>query len=368
MRDSVSTPTTTTVSATPAPTRPRASPMPKTKPVHAANMSYAAAFVAPSFCCSVHAHEGRIRSGVVVASTIWSISFASTFAISSARWHAISARSLEACSGAAMRRSRMPVRSTIHSSDVSTSRSRSWFVSTRSGTYMPVPVIVVPRMPSSRRVMVRLDLLADVLVHALLHERGERVDRAPECAWAARAVADEADAVDAEQRRRAVLLPVDARAQPVERALHEQRAEHGERVLLDLVAHGAAEEARRALGGLQEHVAGEAVGHDDVAGPLAHVAALDRADEVAMPRGLDERQGLLHELVALALLLADRQEPHARVLAVEQVAREAGAHVRELHQPRRLDLGVRAHVEHDRPLAGVGKERGERRARHALEA
>src|SRR6185436_10633457 len=42
---------------------------------------------------------------------------------------------------AAMRRSRMPVRLTIHSSDVSTSFSRSWFVITRDGAYMPQPVI-----------------------------------------------------------------------------------------------------------------------------------------------------------------------------------------------------------------------------------
>src|SRR5262245_16535724 len=367
MRDSVSTPTTSTLSAMPAPTSPRASPMPNTNPVHAANMSYAAAFVAPSFCCSVHAHDGRMRSGVVVASTIWSTSSAFTFAISSARWQAISAMSLEAWSGAAMRRSRMPVRSTIHSSDVSTSFSRSWFVSTRSGTYMPVPVMVVPRMPSGRRVMVRLDLLTDVLVDALLDERRQRVDRAPECARAARAVADEADAVDAEQRRGAVLLPVDARAQPPERALHEQRAEHRERVLLHLVAHGAAEERGRALGGLEQHVAGEAVRHHDVARALEQVAALDRADEVQVPRRLDERQRLLHELVPLALLLADREQPDARVLVPEQVARKAGAHVRELDEPGRLHLGVRADIEHHGPMTMVREKRGERRARNTLE-
>src|SRR6185503_1273124 len=271
MRDSVSTPITSTVSAIPAPTWPRARSKPKTNPVHAAKTSYAAAFVAPSFRCSVQAHDGRMRSGVVVASTIWSTSSAFTFAISSARWQAISAMSLEPWSGAAMRRSRMPVRSTIHSSDVSTSFSRSWFVNTRSGTYMPVPVMVMPRIPSGRRVMVRLDLLADVLVDALLDERGERVDRAPERARAARAVADEADAVDAEQRRGAVLLPVDACAQPRQRALHEQRTEHGERVLLHLVTHRAAEEAGRALRGLQEHVAREAIGHHDVARALEQV-------------------------------------------------------------------------------------------------
>src|ERR1044072_2774515 len=170
------TPPTSTVWAAGEPMSPRASPVPNTNPVQAANMSYAAARVAPSFCCSVHAHEGRMRSGVVVARMMWSTSRASTPAISSARWQAINARSLEACPVDAIRRSRMPVRSTIHSSEVSTSFARSAFVSTRSGTYMPVPVIVAPRIPSGRRIMIGLDLLANVFVDAALHERGQGVD------------------------------------------------------------------------------------------------------------------------------------------------------------------------------------------------
>ena len=44
-------------------------------------------------------------------------------------------------SGAATRRSRIPVRATIHSSDVSTSFASSSFVTTRSGTEEPSPVI-----------------------------------------------------------------------------------------------------------------------------------------------------------------------------------------------------------------------------------
>ncbi len=42
---------------------------------------------------------------------------------------------------AATRRSRIPVRVTIHSSEVSTMRSRSAFVSTADGAYRPQPVI-----------------------------------------------------------------------------------------------------------------------------------------------------------------------------------------------------------------------------------
>src|SRR5512137_556562 len=150
-----------------------------------------------------------MRSGVVVATMIWSTSVGLIRAASSAWRAAISARSEDACSGAPMRRSTMPVRSRIHSSEVSTMRSRSEFDSTRSGTYIPVPAMVAPRTPSRRAVMVRLDLLADVLVHPLLDELGQRPDRAPERPHPARAMADEAHAVDPEQRGRPVLLPVD---------------------------------------------------------------------------------------------------------------------------------------------------------------
>ena len=72
-------------------------------------------------------------SGVTVATMIRSISSDSTPARSSAVRAAGSARSVIACSGAAIRRSLMPVRSVIHSSVVSTSSASSSFVSTRSG-------------------------------------------------------------------------------------------------------------------------------------------------------------------------------------------------------------------------------------------
>ncbi len=52
------------------------------------------------------------------------------------RWPRGSA-SRRVCSGPAMRRSRMPVRSTIHSSEVSSIRARSWLVTTRGGTAVP---------------------------------------------------------------------------------------------------------------------------------------------------------------------------------------------------------------------------------------
>src|SRR5438132_5813041 len=80
-------------------------------------------------------------SGVTVATMIRSMSDPSSPACTSACRAAGSARSDIASSSFAIRRSRMPVRSMIHSSVVSTRVSSSWFASTRSGTRQPMPVI-----------------------------------------------------------------------------------------------------------------------------------------------------------------------------------------------------------------------------------
>ena len=80
-------------------------------------------------------------SGVTVATISRSISEALTPASSSASFAAGRQRSESASSGPAIRRSRMPVRSRIHSSEVSIIVESSSFVTTRSGTRHPRPVI-----------------------------------------------------------------------------------------------------------------------------------------------------------------------------------------------------------------------------------
>ena len=74
----------------------------------------------PSVACTVTAVAGKVLSGVEVASTIRSIVGASTCASASAARAAAIARSEVSSPSAAMWRSRMPVRCTIHSSEVST--------------------------------------------------------------------------------------------------------------------------------------------------------------------------------------------------------------------------------------------------------
>jgi hypothetical protein len=103
-------------------------------PVQPASRSYAAASGAPSSSASKALDVGNIMSGVTVAQTRKSMSFGSSSACASAVRAAGSARSVSASSGAAMRRSRIPVRSMIHSSDVLTIVDSSSLLSTRSGT------------------------------------------------------------------------------------------------------------------------------------------------------------------------------------------------------------------------------------------
>src|SRR5437899_5955243 len=91
-------------------------------------------------------------------------------------------------SSCAMRRSRMPVREMIHSSDVSTIFSRSAFVRTRAGRDEPVPLIIArlsPRVIETPQLHIAAgvdpaahaaagrhseNLVVDAIIHPVRHE------------------------------------------------------------------------------------------------------------------------------------------------------------------------------------------------------
>ena len=124
-----------------------------------------------------------------------------------------------------------------------------------------------------------------------------------------------------------------------------------------------------ALEGLQHDVAGEPVGDDDVDGVGRDVAPFDVADEVDALGRLEQLEGLFAQRVALAGLLADRQQANTRLGDGEAVVGEDRAHLGELHEPLRLHVGVGAGVEEDRGRrAGHGDGGGDRRALDALDA
>src|SRR6266850_1921401 len=135
------------------------------KPEQAASMSNAAARAAPILRCTRQAVDGNCMSGVSVATTIKSIWSAVTPAIFIARSAACVARSEVNSFAAQMRRSLMPVRVVIHSSEVSTFFSSSALVSTLTGTYDPTPAIeqVRPWKLNLARGLRNLGLADDVI-------------------------------------------------------------------------------------------------------------------------------------------------------------------------------------------------------------
>src|SRR5690349_8892254 len=106
--------------------------------------------------------DGRMRSGVTVAMRMWSTSAGVRPPASSARCAA-----------------------------------RSALERTCSGSARPVPTMVAPRGASGLGIQAPQEV-ADVLVHALLHERGRAQHARADGARVRAAVADEDDAVDAQ--------------------------------------------------------------------------------------------------------------------------------------------------------------------------
>lgn len=105
----------------------------------------------PSASCTAGAVGGSEASGVLVATTTRSIEAGSAPASSSAaRPASIASPVVEP----PMRRSRIPVRSTIHASEVSSVASRSELVTTFEGRLAPTPATRMPTAPHWRVVTV----------------------------------------------------------------------------------------------------------------------------------------------------------------------------------------------------------------------
>src|SRR4051812_9612408 len=115
-------------------------------PEHAAARSNPGTPGNPRLCATKHAVDGKIISGVTVAQMISSMSFASKPAAAIALRAAAVARVAVDSPSETMRRSRMPVRWTIHSSLVSTIFARSSLVNRLSGNWLPVPTMLAPRV------------------------------------------------------------------------------------------------------------------------------------------------------------------------------------------------------------------------------
>src|SRR5579875_1280130 len=118
---------------------------PYKKPVQAALMSKAGMGRQPRPDWMRQAAAGTIMSGVTVAQIIMSRSAGSSWAASRARRAAARPRLAEVSPAAAMRRSPIPVRERIHSSEVSRLAGKSPLRKDRAGKLLPVPSSMTPK-------------------------------------------------------------------------------------------------------------------------------------------------------------------------------------------------------------------------------
>ena len=172
---------------------------------------------------------------------------------------------------------------------------------------------------------------------------------------------------DAEQRRPADPLVVEDAADPIDAGAHQQRGEATADRGSELVPPEVGDERRQALEELDDDVAEHGVAHDDVSQVPGQVLPLDVALEPQVRR-VEQLGGALDAGVALALLLADRQEGDTWPRDTLDAFREDRPHPGVLDEVLRRGVRVGADVQQDH-RSGIGDHLDrQRRAVHAGQA
>ena len=153
--------------------------------------------------------------------------------------------------------------------------------------------------------MVRFSLLlANSIGHA---------DRILDGVGVRRSVADDAHALDAQQRRAAVFGVVEPLLEIGKRLARQQKSNLAADRRLQRLLQQEAHRLHHAFGNLQRDVADEAVANQHVGLAVVKVAAFDVADEIHRQL-FDQLVGFASKLVALALFFADGKQADARML------------------------------------------------------
>ena len=181
-----------------------------------------------------------------------------------------------------------------------------------------------------------------------------------------RAVTFDRDAGQSQEHRAVVAARVEPRRKFPQRAAGKQVADARRQRLAERAAQRIRRTAWRGLRRLQRDIAGEPVGDDHIDGAGRDVVALDKAVKTdrrhaaAQPGG-----GATHRIVSLEVLGADIQQPDRRLRQPQHGAGEDVAHQRELHEVLGVAFDVGAEVEHH-ALAAPGRE--QRRDRRPVDA
>jgi hypothetical protein len=174
---------------------------------------------------------------------------------------------------------------------------------------------------------------------AVLDASGREADRVRDRRPGRVPVGDHREAAQPQKVGAAVRVGVEPRAEPPGGGPDQQAAELAARAGGDLLPERVEQLLDRPLEQLERDVAGEPVANHDVGGEAQELPRLHVAGEVE-PGLSQERVSLERELVALLVLLADREQAHLGVAAVEDLLGEDGAHVRELDEVLGARVGM----------------------------
>src|ERR1700724_487601 len=180
------------------------------------------------------------------------------------------------------------------------------------------------------------------------------------------AVRDHRHPIDAQQARPAKLAPIGAPADGPQLGADQQPAEGRDGVALDRVSHALEDELGGTLGGLDEDVAAEAVRDHDIGLAFEDVLAFDVADEIDSFEAAEEWFTRLHQLVALAGLLAVAEQRHPWCVETQQLLGVDAAHQRVLDETLRLGVAVGPDVQQKAVLPG--RRRNDRADCRAIDA
>src|SRR6267154_1151922 len=352
-------------------------------PEQPAERSNAAALRAPSWSWMMQEVAGIGTSGVTVAQMRRSRSEARTPEARSASSAARVAKRDIGSDSVATWRSRIPVRERIHSSEVSTIRSRSVLVRTLSGSEEPVPRMIARRpvramsLPrwqgrgdrAGTRVGARRqsrDLVMDPRVDPIAmeikrdpHSVLDRPGRRP-------AVTDDGGRAHAQERNPPIFGVIDLLPKGAESRTGQQVSEFGPERFADLFLQEMNDGIRRAFDRLQRDVADESVTDDHVRFAVENIAPLDVADEVEGCL-LEHPPRLARELVSLAVLFADAHQADARRGDPQDLTGIKMSHDRELHQMLGPAVDVGADVEPYGRAGQIGDDGAERGALDPLQ-
>ena len=205
----------------------------------------------------------------------------------------------------------------------------------------------------------RLKACVDDVIEASQHKLAGAEDCVHHRARNARSVRDEACAVDAEERRAAVLVVIVLRVN----RLHDRLESHREFGIgfKHLLGNCLEQAFRKTFCEFDHHVADDAVGDDDIRFAVKDAATFDVSNEIE-PFGATKKIARdLHFSSAFLLFATDVHHCNARILDAEHAARVGVTHDAVLSKVNGLWFDVRANIdENDRACKRRNSDRDAR--------